>query len=186
MSPAEEPQYELSQDEEAELWALLSQVRKELLTASDRELRPLGVSTVQLGILHALKTAYEAGVSPSLSDLSRWVIRQHNTVSVILDGMEKRGLVQLDRTSQPKRTVRISITEKGQDIYNQHMHNRKNIPQILGSLSPGRAQPTENTAQETGSEVTRYSIQIAILMRSGSTPLFASFPIMYSPLVIIV
>jgi DNA-binding MarR family transcriptional regulator len=135
MSPAEEPQYEISQDEEVELWALLSQVRKELLTASDRELRRFGVSTVQLGILHALNNAYEAGVSPSLSDLSRWVIRQHNTVSVILGGMEKRGLVELDRTSQRKRTLRINITEKGRDLYAEHMKNRKNIPQILGSLS---------------------------------------------------
>ena len=74
----------IGQDEEIELWALISQVRKELLTASDRELRRFGVSTVQLGILHALNNAYEAGVSPSLSDLSRWVIRKHNTVSVIL------------------------------------------------------------------------------------------------------
>ncbi len=136
MNPAEEPKDIISQDEEVELWALLSQVRKELLTASDRELRRFGISTVQLGILYALNNAYEAGVSPSLSDLSRWVIRQHNTVSVILGGMEKRGLVQLDRTSRPKRTVQISITEKGQELYYQHMKNRKNIPQILGSLSP--------------------------------------------------
>ena len=125
----------IGQDEEIELWALISQVRKELLTASDRELRRFGVSTVQLGILHALNNAYEAGVSPSLSDLSRWVIRKHNTVSVILGGMEKRGLVQLDRTSQPKRTVQIGITEKGREIYHQHMKSRKAIPQILGSLS---------------------------------------------------
>lgn len=126
----------IGQDEEIELWALISQVRKELLTASDRELRRFGISTVQLGILYALNNAYEADVSPSLSDLSRWVTRKHNTVSVILGGMEKRGLVQLDRTSQPKRAVQIRITAKGREVYHQHMKNRKAIPQILGSLSP--------------------------------------------------
>ena len=136
MNSAEEPQYEISKDDEIELWALISQVRKELLTASDRELKRLGISTVQLGILHALNNAYEAGVSPSLSDLSRWVVRQHNTVSVILSGMEKRELIQLDHDSKRQRTLRISITEKGRDIYHQHMSNRKNIPLILGSLSP--------------------------------------------------
>ena len=57
------------------------------------------------------------------------------TVSVILDGMEKRGLVQLERASQHGRSVRISITEKGLALYDQHMKNRKNIPQILGVLS---------------------------------------------------
>ncbi|MCP4612808.1 MAG: winged helix DNA-binding protein [Planctomycetes bacterium] len=136
MNSSEETHHEITQDEEYEIWILIAQVRKELLMVSDRELKRLGISSVQLGILYALNNAYNAGISPSLSDLSRWVNRQHNTVSVILGGMEKRGLVQLDRTSQPKRTVRISITEKGMTLYDQHMQNRKNIPQILGSLSP--------------------------------------------------
>lgn len=135
MREPEEVNTHPSQPEEIELWVLISQVRKEILMASDRELKRFGVSTVQLGILHALYTAQEAGVSPNLSDLSRWVMRKHNTVSVILNSMEKRGLVLLERTSQRKRTVQVSITEKGRALYEAHMNNRKAVPQILGSLT---------------------------------------------------
>ncbi len=137
MNPLEEVPYEINQDEEYELWILISQVRKELLMVSDRELkRRFGVSTVQLGILHALNNAYEAGISPSLSDLSRWVIRKHNTVSVILNGMEKRGLVKLERGLEGKRSVRVYITENGRSLYHDIQQKRKHIKQILGSLTP--------------------------------------------------
>ena len=127
--------HDISGEEELELWILISRVRKELLVASDRELRRFGLSSVQMGILHALYKARQSGVLPNLSDLSRWVIRQHNTVSVMLTSMEKRGLVQLERSSQ-KRSVRISITDKGYDLYEEVMGKRKAVLGILGSLSP--------------------------------------------------
>lgn len=137
MNPAEEAHYEINQDEEYELWTLISQVRKELLMVSDRELkRRFGISSVQLGILYALNNAYEAGISPSLSDLSRWVLRKHNTVSVILNGMEKRDLVNLERGLDGKRSVRVHITENGRSLYHDTLQKRKHIKQILGNLTP--------------------------------------------------
>ncbi len=140
---AKQKTYDISEEEEFELWILISRVRKELLMASDRELRHSGLSSVQMGILHALYNARQSGVLPNLSDLSRWVIRQHNTVSVMLTSMEKRGLVQLERSSQ-KRSVRISITDKGYALYEEVMEKRKAIPDILGSLSPKEREQLRN------------------------------------------
>jgi len=137
MNPENEGPYEISQDEEIELWMLLSQVRKELLMVSDRELKKrFGISTVQLGILAALYTAHEAGVAPSLSDLSRWVIRKHNTVSVTLTGMETRGLVRIERGSEGKRSVIVHITDSGRELYDHIQQKRKHIREILGALNP--------------------------------------------------
>ena len=137
MNSEDEAYYAINQDEEYELWILISQVRKELLTVSDRELkRRFGISTVQLGILYALNNAYEAGIIPSLSNLSRWVMRKHNTVSVILAGMEKRDMVKLDRGLEGKRSVRVRITDNGLSLYQDITQKRKHIRQILGSLTP--------------------------------------------------
>ncbi len=126
--------YEIDEEDELDLWILISRVRKKLLMASDRELKRSGLSSVQMGILHALYSAHQVGVSPNLSDLSRWVIRQHNTVSVMLTSMEKRGLVQIER-SATRKGMRINITEEGARLYRQAMEKRRAIPEILGSLS---------------------------------------------------
>lgn len=141
MSPENDSIYEISQDEELDLWMLLSQVRKELLMVSDRELKKrFGISTVQLGILVALYNAHEAGVSPSLSDLSRWVIRKHNTVSVILGGMESRGLVRVERGSEGKRSVIVHITDSGRELHDDIQQKRRHIREILGVLTPEERQ----------------------------------------------
>ena len=124
-----------SQPEEMDLWVLISKVRKQLLTVSDRELRKSDISTVQLGILHALYNASEAGITPNLSDLARWIMRQHNTVSVMLTGMEKRGLVQLERNPAKKKGLKITITDKGSKLYEEMMEKRKAVPAIIGSLT---------------------------------------------------
>lgn len=120
--------------EEMDLWFLISRVRKELLMASDRELKRYNLSSVQMGILHALYNAHESGLSPNLSDLARWVIRQHNTVSVMLSAMGKKGLVTLERTTPPK-GMRIDITDQGIELYKEAMSKRKAIPLIVGILS---------------------------------------------------
>ena len=131
--------YDVISEKELDLWLLISRVRKELLMASDRELKRSGLTSVQMGILHALYKANESGVSPNLSDLARWVIRQHNTVSVMLTSMEKRGLVQIERGA-PKKGMRITITEKGAHLYLEVMAKRKAVPSILGSLTPKEQQ----------------------------------------------
>ena len=124
----------LANIEEMDLWFLISRVRKEMLMASDRELKRYKLSSVQMGILHALYNAHESGFSPNLSDIARWVFRQHNTVSVMLSTMEKKGLVTLERTPPP-RSMKIDITDQGIQIYKEAMSKRKAVPAILRSLS---------------------------------------------------
>ena len=126
----------ITTEEEFEVWLLLSQVRKELLMASDRELKKrFGISTVQLGIIHALYAADEAGISISLSDLSRQVLRKHNTVSVILNGMEERGLIKIERDNENRRSISISLTDDGRAVFRETEAKRKNIKLIIGSLT---------------------------------------------------
>lgn len=127
---------EITTQEQLSVWMLLSQVRKELLMVSDQELKKrFGVSTVQMGVLYALNEASESGITPTISDLARSILRKHNTVSVILRGMEKRGLITMDRSHKGKRNVTVRITEKGQEIFTAIEGKRENIKTIIGSLT---------------------------------------------------
>ncbi|MFO8101801.1 MAG: MarR family transcriptional regulator [Dehalococcoidia bacterium] len=139
----------ITTEEELGVWMLLSQVRKELLMASDQELKKrFGISTVQLGILYALNNAAESGIAPSISDLARSILRKHNTVSVILAGMEKRGLIKMERLNKGKRSVTVHITEEGRDIFDAIEARRKNIKEIIGTLSARERRQLINLLQK--------------------------------------
>jgi MarR family 2-MHQ and catechol resistance regulon transcriptional repressor len=46
-------------------------------------------------------------------DISRQILRTSASVNVVVDGLEKRGLVARTRSSQDKRFVQVSLTEEG-------------------------------------------------------------------------
>ena len=116
--------------EEYEIWVLLAQVSDGMLRARDNELRPFGLSSIQVGVLHSIKAA---GSSLTGIELSRHLARRPATVYQLLDRMEKRELINCIRNTDGKREVRVELTEKGEEAYRSHA--RQVIPRILGSLS---------------------------------------------------
>ncbi|MBM3132563.1 MAG: winged helix DNA-binding protein [Chloroflexi bacterium] len=116
--------------EEHEIWILLNQLTEGMLKARDSELRPFGVSSIQLGVMYAVNTS---GGAPTASDISRILLRRPASIYELLGRMENQGLVKCSRTTEGKKEVRVALTEKGDSIYRQH--TRQVIPRILGELS---------------------------------------------------
>ncbi len=101
-----------------------------MLRARDSELRPFGLSSIQVGVLHSVKAA---GGSLTGIEISRHLVRRPATVYQLLDRMEKQGLINCIRNTEGKREVRVELTKKGDEVYRSH--SRQVIPRILGSLS---------------------------------------------------
>jgi len=120
-------------DEEYQIWTLLSQVNDGVFRARENELRPFGITPVQVGIMYALKSL---GGEPTPSEISRWVFREPHTVSAALDRMEKQGLVRRIRNSEGKRQVKVVLTDRGEEIYRAQNRQREVISRILECLSP--------------------------------------------------
>lgn len=118
-------------EEEHEIWVLLTQLTEGMLKARDNELKPFGVSSIQVGVMYAVKTA---GGAPTASEISRLLLRKPASVYELLNRMENQGLVRCLRTSEGRKEVRVTLTEKGETIYRQH--TRQVIPRILGELTP--------------------------------------------------
>ncbi|NQT71711.1 MAG: MarR family transcriptional regulator [Chloroflexi bacterium] len=130
VKPVSTSDYTLTLTEEHEIWVLLGQVSDGMLRARDNELRPFGLSSIQVGVLYAIEAA---GGFLTAIEISRRLVRRPATIYQLLDRMEKQGFITCIRSTEGKREVRVELTEKGEEAYRSH--SRQVIPRILGSLS---------------------------------------------------
>jgi len=117
--------------EEYEFFILMIQGVEGLLKAREAELRPLGISAIQAGLMYVVKTAETALTA---SQIARRLLRQPAGIYKLLERMEKQGLVKCIRNNEGKREVRVLLTQKGEEAY-RNMGKRYVIPNILAKLS---------------------------------------------------
>ena len=119
-------------DGDFKLWVLLRQTCHAIVTASENELRQIGISSRQAAVLSIVKAVT---VPTTPAEISRWLFRQPHTVSGLLNRMEKQGLVRKVNDLERKNMIRIVLTEKGEQVY-QRSREMKVIDKILSYLSP--------------------------------------------------
>ncbi|MFO8011539.1 MAG: winged helix DNA-binding protein [Dehalococcoidia bacterium] len=134
--------------EEHEIWLLLGQVSDGMMKARDNELRPYGLSSVQVGVLYAVT---EAGGSLTGIEISRRLVRRPASVYKLLERMEKQKLVECIRNTEGKKEVRVQLTDKGKDLYRNH--SRQVIPKILGKLSTREREQFKETLKKLRTRV---------------------------------
>src|SRR5512136_1516822 len=112
MSEELEGQTKLSPEEEYEVWRLLNQVRDAMMRLRDREVRPLGVTSMQGGVLWVLRSLEKAGMVATPAEISRWLFRQPPTILALLSRMEKLGLITCTENTEGRRQVLVEMTDK--------------------------------------------------------------------------
>ncbi len=155
----------VSPEEERRLWVLLREVGKGLNMALERELRPFGISPMQIGVMYCLDVMNGSGVSPTPSEISRWLSRRPNTISALLQRMEKQGLVRLKRNSQGKGPIQVERTEKGKKIYIEAGKRTSDIAAVLGCLSSNQRNQLRVYLEKLDQQLQE------VLMRKVSFPL---------------
>jgi len=98
---------------------LLRQVDLSITRARRNELKPLGVTPPQIGILHF---AQDDGIPCTVLKLRRTMHHSNSSLVNVLNRMEKKGLIQRQPDPRSKRFTRIAVTAKGQAIYTQAMN----------------------------------------------------------------
>jgi len=117
--------------EDYELWVLLAQTREAMYKARQKELTKYNISPRQSAVLSIIK-ALGDGVAPA--EISRYLFREHHSVTELLGRMEKDGLVRKVKDEDKKGRVKIFLTPKGQQVYT-HSMKRKSIKEIISCLS---------------------------------------------------
>jgi MarR family transcriptional regulator, organic hydroperoxide resistance regulator len=118
-------------DQDQDLWLLLTHTRYAMFRSREKELQRYGVSPEQVGLLFVVQAL---GNKATPAALSRHIIRQPHTVSALVDRMARRGLVKKVKDLDRKNLVRVVMTEKGQKTY-ELSTKRGPIHRILNSLS---------------------------------------------------
>jgi len=141
----------LPSDDDFNLWMLLNQVRHITYLAMQKEHRHYGISTMRAIVLFYIKTIETIKGKATPAEISRWMLRAPHTVSSILTGMEKAGLVSKVKDPVKKSEVNVTLTEKGNQAYKQSL-KRKSLGGIFSCLSAEERQQLDSSLKKLRGE----------------------------------
>jgi DNA-binding MarR family transcriptional regulator len=117
-------------DHEVNLYILLDQTNSIVTNAVELELKHLRVTQPQIRILTMLSRQDEP---VTLEQLSNWTLKEFNSVSTLINRMEKKGLIKKIKKDGDLKTY-INLTEKGSKLYHLDVTERS-IRLIFEKLS---------------------------------------------------
>jgi MarR family transcriptional regulator, organic hydroperoxide resistance regulator len=127
----ESARFYTTEDEDQDLWLLLTHTRYAVFRAREKELQRYGLSPEQASLMFVVMGM---GNKATPAALSRYLLRQPHTVSALVDRMAKKGLIKKIKDLERKNLVRVVITEKGQRAY-ELTTKRGPIHRIMNSLN---------------------------------------------------
>jgi DNA-binding MarR family transcriptional regulator len=101
------------------LWKLLNHAERVVARSRELELAQYGLTREQASVLDELMMS---GGSATNADLTDATMRQHHSVTSLVNRMAERGLVRKKKTSSKNKYL-VSITEQGRIIYGQITRN---------------------------------------------------------------
>jgi DNA-binding MarR family transcriptional regulator len=94
----------------------LQQTRDLLFRCEDQAVAEFGITAEQYSVLMAIEDLVEP---VRATDIARWLAHKVNSVSMLVDRMVKAGLVERERDLPDRRAVRLFMTSKGKQAFEQ-------------------------------------------------------------------
>lgn len=107
-------------DPEINLYILLDQVDSVVTSAVELELKHLRLTQPQARVLTMLSRENKP---VTIDELARWTLKEFNSVSTLINRMEKKGLVKKTKKPGDLKTY-VALTEKGSDLYHNKVTER--------------------------------------------------------------
>ncbi|MBN1161614.1 MAG: winged helix DNA-binding protein [Dehalococcoidales bacterium] len=117
-------------DPEINLLIILDQAHSIVSSAVELELKHLRLTQPQVRILNMLSRENRP---VTIDELVNWTLKEFNSVSTLINRMEKNGLVKKYKKKGELKNY-ITLTEKGDILYNKKVTERS-IHLIFGKLS---------------------------------------------------
>lgn len=117
-------------DPEVNLYILLDQTDGIVTSAVELEIKHLKMTQPQVRVLTMLS---RQGKPATLEELANWTLKEFNSVSTLINRMEKKGLVKKIKKNGDLKTY-ITLTEKGSELYHKQVTERS-IHLIFDKLS---------------------------------------------------
>jgi DNA-binding MarR family transcriptional regulator len=130
-------------DPEVNLYILLDQTDGIVTSAVELEIEHLKMTQPQVRVLTMLSRQDKPA---TLEELANWTLKEFNSVSTLINRMEKKGLVKKTKTNGDLKTY-ISLTEKGSDLYHKQVTERS-IHLIFDKLSSQEKKQLDSTLKK--------------------------------------
>jgi DNA-binding MarR family transcriptional regulator len=121
----------ISVNDRQAVWQLMSRTTDAIRKVRDRELEQHGISARANAVLF---TALRQGPKATPASVSQELILQPHTVSEQLMRLEKEGLIRRLKDTKRRNIVRITVTQKGWELYRKTAVRRSN-ESIIGVLN---------------------------------------------------
>lgn len=120
------------------MWFLLARTRDAIYRTRERDLSDSGLTgeqTFVLGVIHGFKDqGTPEKVTPA--EISRQMFRESQSVSELLQRMERDGLVAKVKDLERRNMVRIEMTKKGHDLFEATIaKSNQTMARIMSGLS---------------------------------------------------
>jgi DNA-binding MarR family transcriptional regulator len=114
------------------LFGLLRRTSSAMGKVRQKELKDIDISMMQAAVLFILKIS-EPPVTPAA--ISRRLFREPQTVFVLLNQMERMGLVKRTKDLTRRNMVRVTLTDKGEEAQQLALQKWQVMDEIMGCLS---------------------------------------------------
>ena len=121
----------------------MDQTNSVLIQAVELELKHLQVTQPQVRVLTMLSRENNP---VTLEELANWTLKEFNSVSTLINRMEKKGLIKKIKKDGDLKTY-ITLTEKGSDLYHRQVTERS-IHLIFSKLSKDEQKQLENALKK--------------------------------------
>jgi DNA-binding MarR family transcriptional regulator len=109
------------------LFHLLRQTTDAVDKLRENELKKHNITPEQAGALICIRSL---GDKATPAELSRWLFRERNSMTVLLNRMHKQGLISKRRNVKRKNLIKLSLTKKGHQVY-KHAIELKTFKSII-------------------------------------------------------
>jgi DNA-binding MarR family transcriptional regulator len=96
------------------LLAMFRQTHDAILKIRQKELRSLDITPEQVGALAAIRAI---GPGATAAQLSKWLFRNPDSMTVLLRRLEKKGLISKKPDLKRKNIMRLKLTKQGEKAF---------------------------------------------------------------------
>ncbi|MBM4463148.1 MAG: winged helix DNA-binding protein [Chloroflexi bacterium] len=115
-----------------QLWGILHHTAWAIARNRQNELSDVGATLMQVAVMVIVKNV-KGPITPA--EISRWLFREPQTVSSLLNQMERKGLLRKSKDLERKNMVRVELTEKGEQVYRRSLDRTETLHEIMSCLT---------------------------------------------------
>jgi DNA-binding MarR family transcriptional regulator len=139
---------------EHRLWVLFHLTYNRISSCEERTFPHSVLTYPQMAVMMAIKYA-KPPVTPT--DVAQWLNRSTNSITMIVDRMEREGMVERKRDLKDRRSLRLILTEKGEKAFRQVLRpGWEMVKYILSGLTAEEVQVLTRLLEKMEEKANQY------------------------------